>query len=222
MSAGKRFKLNGTTIAITTAFTNVSPTDTISAITKANPAVVTEASHGRATGDVIKITGATGMTEVNDRAFVIERIDANSYSLVDTDSSGYGTYTGSGKVEVATFSNFCELTGYNRQGGTSPEIDATTICSTAAEYEVGLPDFGTTQLDFNFAPQTAIQLAISEFYSGDSAGEQIAVRIQLPRSGGAMILIGTIQQTSESASVNGLWKGSLTIRNTGNRYDYAN
>lgn len=221
MPSGKRFKYQGTTIAILTAFANVSPTDTISAITKANPAVATETAHGRVTGDVIKILSAVGMTEVNDRVFIIERIDVNSYRLVDTDSTSYGTYTGGGKVWVGAFSNFCELTGYNRQGGTSPEIDATTICSTASEFEVGLPDFGTTQLDFNFAPQTAIQLAIATFYSGADAGDTVAVKVTLPNSGGVMVQLGTIQQTSESASVSGLWKGALTLRNTGARYDYA-
>lgn len=220
MSAGKRYKFNGSTIAITTAFANISPNDSIAAVTKANPAVVTETAHGRLTGDVIKIDDAGGMTELNDRVIVIERIDANSYKLLGVDSTAYGTYTGGGKVHVATLSNFCELKGYNRQGAASPELDATTICSEAAEYETGLPDFGTTQLDFNFAPRTAIQIAIASFYDGDNAGQQMAVRIDLPNSGGFMVLVGTIQQTSEQAAVNGLWAGSLTIRNTGKRYDF--
>ena len=220
MSAGIRVKFQGSTIAISTAFANVSPNDSIASVTKANPAVVTETLHGRVTGDVIKIDDAAGMTELNDRIYVIERIDANSYKLLGVDSSAYGTYTSGGKVYATTFSNFCELKGYNRQGAASPELDATTICSEAAEYETGLPDFGTTQLDFNFAPRTAIQQAIASFYNGDNAGQQIAVRIDLPNSRGRMVQIGTIQQTSEQAAVNQLWTGSLTIRNTGKRYDF--
>ncbi len=221
MSAGSRYKFNGSTIAILTGYVTSSPGDEITAITKANPAVVTEPLHTKVTGSVVRITGVVGMTELNSGVFIIEVVDANSYELVGVDSSGYGTYTSGGSVELATFSNFCELKGYNRQGGTSPEIDATSLCSTAAEFEVGLPDFGTTQLDFNFAPQTAIQLAIASYFSGDNAGDVTAMKIVLPNSGGSMVQLGTIQQTSEQSAVNGLWTGSATIRNTGQRYDFT-
>lgn len=220
MSTGKRFKFNGTTIAVLTSFAASSPGDEITAISRANPAVVTEPTHTRATGDVVRITGVVGMEELNNGVYIIERVDANNYKLIGVDSRNYAAYSSGGSVEGGLFSNFCELKGYNRQGGASADIDATTICSTAMESEVGLPDFGTTQLDFNFAPKTAIQEAIADFYSGDNAGKTMAVKVTLPNSGGSMVQLGTIQQTSEQAAVNGLWTGSLTIRNTGKRYDY--
>jgi hypothetical protein len=221
MSSGKRYKVNGSNIQIVTGFAQISPGDAITAITAANPPVVTETGHGRDDGDFIQINDVVGMTEVNGGTYIIEVIDANSYSLLDTDASAYGAYVSGGEVSTATLSNFCELTGYNRTGGTSPEIDATTICSTASEFEVGLPDFGTTQIDFNFAPQTTVQLALASFYSGEFAGQKTGVKVTLPNSGGTMSQIGTIQQTSEQGTVNGLWTASLTIRNTGARQDFA-
>jgi len=220
MSAGKRFKFQGSTIQVLTGYATSSPGDEITGITNANPAVVHEPSHTRATGDVVRITGVVGMTEVNNGVFIIEKVDANYYNLVDVDSSGYGAYTSGGSVEGGVFSNFCELKGYNRQGGSSPELDATTVCSEAQEFEIGLPNFGTTQLDFNFAPRTAVQLAVAAYYSGSSKGQTWAVRIALPNSGGNMAQLGFIQQTSEQAATNGLWAASMTVRNTGVRYDY--
>jgi hypothetical protein len=219
MAQGKRYKFGGSSIQILTGFGT--PAASITDISNTNPAVVTDAAHGLTDGQVIQITGVVGMTEVNGGSYVVEAIDADSYELIGVNATGYGEYTSGGSVALATLSDFCELTGYNRTGGTSPEIDATTICSTAAEYEVGLPDFGTTQIDYNFAPQTAIQQAISNYYSGENAGEIIAVKVTLPNSGGESIQLGTIQQTSEQAAVNGLWTGSLTIRNTGPRLDFA-
>ncbi len=123
-----------------------------------------------------------------------------------------------GKADVGAFSNFCELTGYNRAGGSSPEIDAESLCSTAKEYEIGLPDFGTTKLDFNFAPRTAIQVALDAFYR---SGEKMAVKVVLPKNGGEMVQLGFVQQTSEQVGKGGLWTGSMTLRNTGPRYDVA-
>lgn len=218
MAGGKKFKFQGSLIALVTGFHGDSPSSPISGISRADPCVVTETSHGRSSGDVVKFSGIGGMTELNDEIFVIERIDANSYSLVDVDSTGYNAYTSGGLVDEATFSNFCELTDYQRNGGPKPEIPATSLCSVGAEYELGLPDYGTTQISFNFAPQTAIQQAIRTF---EASGDKLAVKVTLPKNGGIRTLLGFIQQTSEAASVGGLWTGSVTLRNTGAPYDQA-
>lgn len=216
MTTGQRFKFHGSTISVLTALVAGSPVDAITAITKANPAVVTETSHGRADGDVISIEAVVGMTEVNGGVFIINVINSNTYELVDTNSSGYTTYVSGGTVNTGTFSNFCELTGYNRTGGSSPEIDSTTICSTEAEYELGLADRGTTQFDHNFAPGTVIQSALK---AADVAKNKIAVKVVLPNSGGTMVQLGFVQQTSEQAANGTLWTASTTLRNTGGRYD---
>ena len=72
----------------------------ISDITQANPAVVTtvESSHGLSTGDEIHITGVVGMTEVNDRTFVITVVDADEFSLDGEDSTGHGAYVSDGNA----------------------------------------------------------------------------------------------------------------------------
>lgn len=218
MSSGRRYKFQGSTIAVLVDYDADSPGGTITGISKANPAVVTSTAHGLAQGDVVQITGVVGMTEVNNSSFIVNPLNSSTYELIDTDSSGYGTYVSGGNADKATMSNFCELTGYNRTGGSSPEQDATSLCSTSKEYEIGLPDMGTTQIDFNFAPQTAIQLAIKAF---DTSKEIMAVKIVLPNSGGSMVQLGFVQQLSEQVANQGLWTGSVTIRNTGPRYDYA-
>ena len=218
MAGGKRFKFTGSTIAVLTDFDAHSPSLNITAITKANPAVVSVANHGLADGDVVYISGVAGMTEVNNEAYIVNMLTTGTFELMDTNSTGWGTWTSGGKVDEASFSNFCELTSYNRSGGSSPEIDAESLCSTAKEYEIGLPDFGTTQMDFNFAPRTTIQLAIEAFYR---SGAKTAVRVVLPNSGGTMTQLGFVQQSSEQAGKSGIWSGSVTIRNTGPRADFA-
>lgn len=218
MAGGKRHKFHGSTFQILTGFDDLSPNPAITAVTKADPPVVTSASHGLADGDVVKIVDVVGMIELNDEVFVVQNKTNDTFELADVRGASYSTYTSGGEIQKATFSNFCELTGYNRQGGTSPEIPATSACSAAQEFEIGLPDYGTTQIDYNFAPQTAVQLAVQEFYD---TGEKVATRVTLPKSGGTMVQLGFIQQTSENAGVGGLWLGSLTMRNTGPRADFA-
>jgi hypothetical protein len=71
----------------------------ISAITRANPAVVTTSTdHGLETGDQIHITGVIGMTEVNDRDFVITMVDANEFSLNGENSTDHTAYVSGGSV----------------------------------------------------------------------------------------------------------------------------
>jgi hypothetical protein len=218
MSGGKRFKFQGSQISLVTGFDENSPSKTISAATKADPAVITVTGHGVAVGGyaVARIRGVGGMTELNDEVFIAVYASANTLTLRGVNSTNYGTFSSAGSIDFATFSNFCELTGYNRQGGSKPEQDATSLCSEAAEYELGLPDFGTTQLDFFFAPRTAIQTAMREF---DESGDKLAVKVVLPRSGGEIVQLGFVQQLSEQSAVNGLWTASMTLRNTGRRYD---
>ena len=74
---------------------------TITAITKANPAVVTATSHGYSNGDEIVITGVGGMTEVNGKRFLVADKTTNTFELqdkdgVDIDSSSFTTYTSGG------------------------------------------------------------------------------------------------------------------------------
>ena len=84
---------------------------TISAITKANPAVVTANSHGYSNGDEVLISSVGGMTEVNGKRFLVADKTTNTFELqdkdgVDINSSAFTTYTSGGvsnKVfEIAT------------------------------------------------------------------------------------------------------------------------
>jgi hypothetical protein len=221
MSGGKRIKFQDTRIQFLTGWSADSPSSVISAISKADPAVVSESAHGKSTGDVVRILGALGMTEVNDVPALISKIDAGNYSLIGVDSSDYGAYqASSGKADLAEFSTLCELTGFNRQGGSSPEIAATSQCSTAQEFEIGLPDFGTVQVDFNYSPDVAVQQAIDLAYN---SGSTFAYKILFNKKPGVFVIgFGFVQQTSEQGQVGGLWTGSFTMRSTGKKYLFAN
>ena len=74
---------------------------TISAITKANPAVVTATGHGYSNGDEVVISGVVGMTEVNGKRFLVANKATNTFELTDKDgtninSSTFTTYTSGG------------------------------------------------------------------------------------------------------------------------------
>jgi hypothetical protein len=80
-------------------FTQVT-SGTISAATNTNPVVLTVGSTtGSAkllTGDIIKIDGVVGMTELNGNTYKITVTGATTVELDGVDGTGYGTYTSGG------------------------------------------------------------------------------------------------------------------------------
>lgn len=216
--SGVAFQFHGSTFSVLTGYHGSSPSPAITAITATNPPVVTSAGHGLVDGDVVYITNVVGMVELNNRGFIVEALDANTFELADVNATGYNAYTSGGRFDKGTFSTWCELTGYNRTGGSSPEIPTTDACSTEAEFVLGLADRGSTQIDFKFAPKTAIQVALKAF---DASKQIMAFKVGLPNSGGEMVQLGFVQQLSEQTSVGALWTASSTMRNTGPRYDIA-
>lgn len=73
----------------------------ITAITQANPAVVTSAAHGLSNGDDVYISGVIGMTNLNGRTVRIKNVTANTFELTDyqgnnINSTSYGAYVGGG------------------------------------------------------------------------------------------------------------------------------
>jgi len=73
----------------------------ISAITEANPAVVTATAHGLVNGEKVYISGVVGMTEVNGLVFTVAGSAANTFQLATINSSSYTTYTSGGSIRHA-------------------------------------------------------------------------------------------------------------------------
>jgi hypothetical protein len=78
-------------------------TVSITAATKADPCVVTAASHGYSNGDQVFITGVGGMTELNGKYYLVSSVATNTMALQDIDasnidSSAFTTYTSGGTV----------------------------------------------------------------------------------------------------------------------------
>lgn len=102
---------------------------TITAITKANPAVATYSGviHP-ANGDYINIA-ANGMTQVNDRPFRIANVNTTTktFELEAEDSLLYGTFI-SGSYQIITFgASFASVQNINVSGGGYEKADITTI-----------------------------------------------------------------------------------------------
>ncbi len=126
----------------------------ISAITKANPGIVTSTAHGFSNGDLIVIRNSEGMTEVNNTTFTIASVTANTFSL-GVDTSAYSSYTAGAVAlkKVSTVTGLTHLEGEAVQvkvdGATHPTLTvssgAITLEIPSAQVTVGLPYTSTIQ-----------------------------------------------------------------------------
>lgn len=132
-------KTQGTFMRVATA---TGATKTITAITAANPPVVTSSAHALTAGTIIRITGVVGMTELNGRVFVVRNPLTNSFELGGIDATGYTAYASGGIATPQTMTELGKVTDSEHFDGQAGDIDTTHLRSTAMEKQQGLPDPG--------------------------------------------------------------------------------
>ena len=74
---------------------------TISGATQANPVVITATGHSYSNGDEISITGVVGMTELNNKRYLVANKTTNTFEITDVDGTningtGFTAYTSGG------------------------------------------------------------------------------------------------------------------------------
>lgn len=94
---------------------------TITAVTKANPCVVTAVAHGYTDGDLVDIADVVGMTQLNGNRYMVDALTADTFSLKDPrtsvaiNSTAYTTYVSGGtSSKCATIiTGLSHLEGYD-------------------------------------------------------------------------------------------------------------
>jgi len=78
---------------------------TITGATQANPCVIT-AANDFANGDLVYISGVSGMTQLNGNVYAISAVGAGNFTLTGIDSTGYGAYTSGGVASPSQVPQF--------------------------------------------------------------------------------------------------------------------
>ncbi|MBU2270381.1 MAG: pilus assembly protein [Alphaproteobacteria bacterium] len=100
---------------ITGAVMNLTGTaKNISWATKGNPVVITSSNHGFNNNDIVWISGATGMTQLNNKPYRVRNKQNNTFELYTVAGNSvpgwwYGDYTGNAKVQRCQ-DNDCSIT----------------------------------------------------------------------------------------------------------------
>jgi hypothetical protein len=150
----------------------------ISAITRANPGVVTSAAHGFVSGDYVFLSVA-GMTELNGKYFKVFNETTDTFELVDmytgsiVDTSSFGVYVPTGTAErvysLATSYAASELQ-YLRYAQAADVMTFVTTSDRVQELSY-ISDLNWTLTDFTPGPTIASPGAIT--VTGGAAGPTV-------------------------------------------------
>ena len=134
-------------------------TKTVTAITKASPAVVSSTAHGYSNGDYVLLL-VQGMYQVNYRVFRVASVATDSFALEGEDSTNYGTFV-SGTAQKITFgTSLATLTSINASGGDFDFIDTTTIHDNIKTQVPGLPNPSNYTFESFWDPSDAGLIAL--------------------------------------------------------------
>jgi hypothetical protein len=127
-------------IEIQAGITADSPPLVISAITKANPGVVTASGHSMVAGDIIKFAVSDGMVQLDGQAVRVSNVSGPNFTLENLDTSTYDTWT-TGTVDIVTqFATYAAAQNISMPNPAPVKLDTTTLIDTEKQYVFGMPD----------------------------------------------------------------------------------
>lgn len=199
----------GTTIEVSTG---TGGAKTITAITVGNPAIVTSAAHGLSNGDVVTIASVAGTmsTTLNATSHVITNVTADTFALLDYDSTGL-TYTSGGTATPVTYTAILNVKSFSGFDGMASEIDVTNLDSTAKETRLGLQDFGKFSFDIHVDYADAGQNALR---AAQASGAEKNFKLTYPNALVASFA-GFVKGAPQSGGVDAVISGSVEVRVNG-------
>lgn len=123
----------------------ITPGAAITGATKANPVRITSNNHGFANGARVWIRNVQGMTQLNNKEFVVSNATSNTFTLryvdsngnlqnVDGTASNYGSYTRNGLIFCTTPG--CQYYGFNNNS--NPSVRRVFQVSTCVTERTGV------------------------------------------------------------------------------------
>ncbi|MBK5203852.1 MAG: phage tail protein [Polaromonas sp.] len=185
---------------------------TITAITVGNPAIVTSTAHGLANGDVVTLAAVAGTmsTLLNATSHVISNKTANSFALLDVDTTGL-TYTSGGTATPVTYTKINGFLSFNGFDGSASELDTTDLDSVAMEFVSGLVDNGKFGFEMKIIKADAGQISLR---AARASGALTGFKLTLPDT--AVATYDALVKTIPTAGgVNAVLKGSVDTKISG-------
>lgn len=186
----KRHTWSGVNVAMQSA---LAAEKTLTAITQADPGVVSSTAHDFANGDYIYLE-IQGMVELNEKVYRVANVLTDSFQLEDVtggtgiDTTNYSAFT-SGTAKKITFgTSVSTMTDLSASGGEASQIDFTTIHDTDAVNVPGLKSATSYQFTNNWDPTEAGLIAMKQ---ASDLNQQLSFKFTFP-NGTIMVFVGYV------------------------------
>jgi len=144
---------NGFTFVTTNPNVEAQNAAAITSITNASPAVVSQAAHGYAAGDILQFYGTTGMLQIAGMNFQISTVNANDYTLIGLRAAGFAAAATAGYTRriskyLAVDPQFLYVTEITKatQAVVRTSVDPTAYYVVGMKVHFSVPySFGMTQ-----------------------------------------------------------------------------
>ena len=127
---------------------------TITAISKASPAVVSCTAHGYSNGDIVFVL-AEGMFQVDARVFRVASVTTDSFALESEDSTEFDDFISGTVAKVTLGTTITTATTISSSGGDFAMIDKTTIHQNTRSEMPGLPNAINYSMEHIWDPSDA-------------------------------------------------------------------
>ena len=167
---------DGAIVSIATAYGTAK---TVTAITNANPGVVSAATHGFTNGDLVTMT--SGWSNLNNRIVRVSGSAASAFNLDGQDTSSTALYpTGSGVGTATPITNFQQITQIMGFATTGGDQQFATFSFLEQNFETQIPTIFSAQsitIDIADDPSLAGYVALK---SASDARAVRALKIAMP------------------------------------------
>lgn len=112
---------------------------TITAITKASPAVVSSTAHGYSNGQYVLLS-IQGMFQLDSKVVRVANQTANTYECEGVDSTAFDTFSTGSAYAITYGTTLSSVKGLSASGGDFDFLDTTTIHDNVKKQIPGLPN----------------------------------------------------------------------------------
>lgn len=179
----------------------------VSAISKADPAVASSTAHALTAKAVGYLTGLTGMVELDGQACRVKSPTTNDFQLEGLDTTSSTDFSGTVTfVPVTAWQTLAASTSYNIPNASADKQDVTTLADVIKKEENGLLAAQSVSIDVR--AQKVLDAAMRAVEKAALANNPMLVRITLD-NGSQRIFRGTPSLPGENVGLGSVGSGQL-------------
>jgi hypothetical protein len=179
--------------------TTYAAADVVTAITAANPAVVSSTAHAQANGTVGYLTGVVGMEEIEGQAYYVANTTANTFEMKGFDASSYAAATAANAIAATAWATLSQATSVSIAGGEASQQDVTTLINRVRQNESGMMAAQTVTMDgFSIAGGNT---ALTTIRSAAQSNGYVLVKMTYQDTGDVRVFRGQTGMPGESTSI---------------------